>query len=117
MDGMRLLLTAGRSDLNDNSYYLVSVRDISGVYDDVQNQFDFYRFVLLVALVAACCAALFLILRVLTRSIRQMDQSTEKIMNGDYSIQVDVHSNDEIGALGEKFEPDDPGDIPSYLSG
>lgn len=102
LDGMHLLFTAGRSDLNDNSYYLISVRNISGVYDNIQNQFDFYRFVLL-ALVAACCVALFLILRVLTRSIRQMDQSTEKIMNGDYSIQVDVHSNDEIGALGEKF--------------
>lgn len=101
-NGAYLLFTAGRSDLSDQSYYLISVRDITGVYDNIRNQFKFYRYVLL-ALVAACCGALFVILRILTRSIRQLDQSTEKIMNGDYSIQVDVHSNDEIGALGEKF--------------
>ena len=102
LNGAYFLFTAGRSDLNDNSYYLISVRDITGVYENMRNQFDFYRFVLL-ALVAACCGALLLILRILTRSIRQLDQSTEMIMNGDYSIQVDVRSNDEIGALGEKF--------------
>lgn len=52
---------------------------------------------------AACSVLLFIILRYLTRTIRALDASAEQIMNGDYSIQVNVHSNDEIGALSDKF--------------
>lgn len=102
LNGRYHLYTAGRTDLNGHVYYLISVRDIHGVYENIQRQFNYYRLVL-IALVAACSVLLFIILRYLTRSIRALDASTEQIMSGDYAIQVNVHAHDEIGALSDKF--------------
>jgi len=45
----------------------------------------------------------FLLTRVIIKPVRDLVQGTESLSRGEFSIQVDVHSKDEIGVLTESF--------------
>lgn len=60
--------------------------------------------VLLVLVVAAGVAAAVLISRALVQPLKDLRAATERISRGDFDVQLDIRSDDEIGELAASFE-------------
>ena len=70
-----------------------------------QSMYETERFIL-IAIIVGLALVLFLtftLARVLTRPIQDLTQITKKMVDGDLSQRVTVHSADEIGVLGTSF--------------
>lgn len=89
--------------LKDGNFYLVNQRDISDVYQQNEKQIRFFQITMLIALVI-CGGLIFLISRWLTKPIEQLNNTASVIASGDYSVRTEIHSMDEIGELGTKFD-------------
>lgn len=78
-------------------------RDYSGPYKDTRN---FYE------LITACAAGIFALIfvtslvlaRQITKPIRRLTVYSEKVAEGDFNLDVDIRSRDEIGELADRFQ-------------
>lgn len=94
-------LTSGTS--STNSVGAIYVRaSMQGVFDDLRNtSLAFLAASLIAALLGAILSLV--ISRAITRPIEEMQQQALNIANGDYSNQVKIYSDDELGQLGKAF--------------
>ncbi|WP_342562308.1 HAMP domain-containing sensor histidine kinase [Paenibacillus sp. FSL R7-0345] len=77
-------------------------RDISGLYAQQQ---ELNRFFVLINWIAGPVLALllYLLIRRLTKPLKQLSETTRTIAEGDYSNRVELHSRDEFGELAVHF--------------
>jgi nitrogen fixation/metabolism regulation signal transduction histidine kinase len=59
---------------------------------------------LLVLVVVAGVAAAVLISRALVKPLKDLKAATERISRGDFDVQLDIRSDDEVGELADSFE-------------
>ncbi|WP_150271288.1 sensor histidine kinase [Paenibacillus tepidiphilus] len=77
-------------------------REIGGLYEQQQ---ELNRFFVMINWIAGPVLAvlLFLLIRQLTKPLKQLSETTRTIAGGDYSNRVNLHSKDEFGELALNF--------------
>lgn len=96
------LYVSGEVNASDEQYSLVYVRDLFQLYN---TQHNLTRFVILVSVATELVLSLVLVLllRTLTRPIRDLEKATKEIAQGVYDRRVVVSGKDEFYDLAEHF--------------
>ncbi|MDL2301932.1 HAMP domain-containing histidine kinase [Lachnospiraceae bacterium OttesenSCG-928-D06] len=102
VDDSYYLLTICLSNCDGEIYYLGIQKDISFVYQERQILLNQYR-ILLLLLLSLGAVLIFLLAKYITKPIKQLTQTTQKIAAGDYHLRVEITSKDEIGELSKSF--------------
>lgn len=101
-EGSYYLYIASRNILQENDIYIITKRDVSDTYALLYSQIESFIVLMLFVLVI-CTVFLFFVSTRLTKPLEQLNEITDNIAKGDYEIQADISSDDEIGMLAEKF--------------
>lgn len=96
------LIYACRSSIAGKSYYLESLKNISGIYEERELYYDWYTMMMLV-LTAVTTVLVFAVTHFLTRSIAELSQMTRRFAEGDYELRASEEGGDEIAALASDF--------------
>lgn len=75
---------------------------MADVFDNLRNVTIMFLTASLLAVVVAAVASMF-ISRAITKPIEELRQQAMQVADGDYSAQVKIYSNDELGQLGAAF--------------
>ena len=75
---------------------------MADVFDNLRNVSIMFLTASLLAVVVAAVASMF-ISRAITKPIEELRQQAMQVADGDYSAQVQIYSNDELGQLGAAF--------------
>uniref|UniRef100_UPI004057718D HAMP domain-containing sensor histidine kinase n=1 Tax=Acetatifactor sp. TaxID=1872090 RepID=UPI004057718D len=102
IEGHYFLLTVSKSQTNESVVCLGICKDITSIYLDRQELLNQYRLALLLLLVAGG-GCIYILSRYITKPIRALDIVVGKIAAGNYEQRSDYVSQDEIGALAERF--------------
>lgn len=94
-------LTNGTSSTNTVGAIYVRA-SMQNLFDDLRNTSLAFLVASLIASILGAILAL-VISRAITRPIEEMQQQALNIADGDYSNQVKIYSNDELGQLGRAF--------------
>ncbi len=101
--GSKTYLFVSDSMVLDNATYKLSyIRDISDVYSEKASQVNLF-FKMNIAITVILALDLYALIWFLTRSIRSLNKSAQTIAGGDYTQRVTVLSKDEIGVLAQSF--------------
>ena len=85
-----------------NSYILVLVEDISGLYKDRNRQMIFGLWILADA-AALAMLLIFLLTRRILKPLRELQKAAMDISEGELGRRADVHTRDEIGIVARAF--------------
>lgn len=86
----------------DRILYLETMKDVTQVFEEKTQGFEFYRQLTLVILVCSS-VFMFFISSWLTAPIRLLTKATKKMTEGDYSYRAEQISSDEMGQLTSDF--------------
>ena len=102
IDGHNVLIAGSLVAVRNTSYAVYVVEDISTTYNSIVSlAWTFAAVSLAGVLIGAGCIAL--IMHRSTRPLTSLAKTARQIAGGDYSMRVDVHTQDEIGALAGDF--------------
>lgn len=102
IDGRNVLIAGSLVAVRNTSYAVYVVEDISTTYNSIVSlAWTFAAVSLAGVLIGAGCIAL--IMHRSTRPLTSLAKTARQIAGGDYSMRVDVHTKDEIGALAGDF--------------
>lgn len=96
------LFVSSQIELENRTYTLVTVQDITGIYDLLYKQIKLFADLMLVLALAAA-GVLLVIVVWLTRPIAILRQYTSRFSEGEYNIRLSVGGRDELSALGHDF--------------
>lgn len=96
------LYVASKNIINDANLYVVTRRNAGDTYQLLYSQIQYF-FMLMVIVLAVCSIFLYFICTHLTKPMEQLNMVTDYIAHGNYQIQADITSDDEIGMLAKKF--------------
>lgn len=97
-----ILFTSSLVDLNDRKFSISYMKDVTAVYEERVEQYQFFMKVDIIACLLYLILMIF-ISKGLTRPIERMVKTAKVIAQGDISKRVDVNTKDEIGNLAENF--------------
>ena len=102
IDGRNVLIAGSLVAVRNTSYAVYVVEDISTTYNSIVSlAWTFAAVSLAGILLGAGCIAV--IMHRSTRPLTSLAKTARQIAGGDYSMRVDVHTQDEIGALAGDF--------------
>lgn len=101
-DGRRYLIFVCKSVMSGKVYYLESAKDITALYEERDRFYDQYR-VIMLALIGVSSLVIFVLSRLLTRSVVELSDTTRRFAEGDYEARADIYGEDEIGTLARDF--------------
>lgn len=93
---------AAVSALDTGTLYIISQKNISDVYALKNRQLSFFQFLILCILLIGS-AAIYLLAYILTKPMEQLNRISDQFADGDYSARSDIHTEDEIGMLSDKY--------------
>ena len=96
------LFVSSQIELENRTYTLVTIQDISSIYDLLYKQIRLFADLMLVLALAAA-GVLLIIVVWLTRPIAILRQYTSRFSQGEYNIRLSVGGRDELSALGHDF--------------
>jgi len=97
------LLFACRSNLDDQIFYLENLKNISDIYQEREECYDWYTF-MMVILTVITPMLVYVVTRLLTRSIDELSQTTRRFTSGDYEVRASQSvGGDEIAELARDF--------------
>lgn len=96
------LLFACRSVIGSHTYYLENVQNISSIYQEREEYYDWYTIVMLV-LALVMTVVIFLMTHMLTRSIAALSRTTKRFTGGNYDVRAVEKGRDEIAELARNF--------------
>ncbi|UNK19130.1 HAMP domain-containing histidine kinase [Paenibacillus sp. N3/727] len=102
IDDRTILFTSNIADINGKSYLFTYMMDVTPVYQDRVEQYQFF----IKVDVAACIVFMifmFFVSRRLTRSIEQLSRTAQVIAKGNFSERVHLNSKDEVGIMAHNF--------------
>lgn len=87
---------------DENILYMVTIRDVTAIFEERDRQYDIYRWwmVWILALESLCCFAMAVWL---LRPLKHLSETTGKIAEGDLSVRAIVNTKDEFGELADSF--------------
>lgn len=98
----KYLIFMCKSVMSGKTYYLESAKDITSLYEERDSFYNQYRVVML-ALIAATGVVVFVLSRLLTRSVVELSSTTRQFAKGDYDVRARIAGEDEIGTLAQDF--------------
>lgn len=102
IEGRNILITGSRVMVQNESYTVYVVQDISTVYNSIVD--ILWTFVLVSVAGIVLGAGLFMLLmRRSTKPLTALAGAARSIADGEYGMRADVHTNDEIGVLAVDF--------------
>ena len=102
IEGRNVLIVGSLVMVKSTTYAVYVVEDISTIYNSIVSlAWTFAAVSLAGILLGAGCIAL--IMHRSTRPLTSLAKTARQIAGGDYSMRVDVHTKDEIGALAGDF--------------
>lgn len=97
------LQTTSRILMSEERFiYLESVRDVSRIFEERDDQYDIYRIWLLVLLVLECISS-FVSALWLLRPLKELSKTAKQLSDGDLTVRAQVKSRDEVGELAVNF--------------
>lgn len=102
-DGHHILIMGKQfTSLGEGVYDLVLVRDISQIYDDIQDQV-WMLLIVYVGVTALAINTIFWVTKRLLRPLNELQWTATLISEGDFRRRVQVRTNDEVGKVAEVF--------------
>jgi len=96
------LRTVSRSDTEISYYKIYTVKNITGVYEDIARITR--QFVLIsVGCIAAGIILLIILLHITLRPLKKLSAATQRISAGEYEKRANIKSKDEVGTLARDF--------------
>lgn len=102
IDERTILFTSNMADINRTSYLFTYMVDVTSLYQDRVDQYQFFVQVDVVACFLYMLI-MFFVSRGLTRSIDRLGRTAQVIAQGNFSERVKLKSKDEIGVLARNF--------------
>ncbi len=96
------LVYACRSVVNEKSYLLESITDISYIYQERENNYDWYV-VMMLSLTAVMTVLVFVVTHFLTMSIAHLSHTTRRFTSGELDARATEQGGDEIAELASDF--------------
>lgn len=81
---------------------IITKKNLSGVYDQLNANLNFLKIISIIVLFGSAII-FYIISRLMTRPLENLNRITTQISGGDYSVRADINSNDEVGELAESF--------------
>ncbi|MBQ2283751.1 MAG: HAMP domain-containing protein [Agathobacter sp.] len=100
--GAHKIYVTSYSEVKEQGLCVINCYDSSEAYKLMEDQIAYFRFLLVVILVAAS-AAMYAVSYYLTRPLESLNHVSGEIAQGNYDIRAKVSTNDEVGLLAEKF--------------
>ncbi|MFL0253145.1 sensor histidine kinase [Clostridium neuense] len=102
LNGKQYLFVSSLINLNGENLSLSYIKDISNVY---KQQINYYTFFIYIEIFISIIFAVFMFffVRIITKPINNLIDSTKKISQGEYSERVKINSKDEFGSLSNNF--------------
>ncbi|MBQ2053961.1 MAG: HAMP domain-containing protein [Eubacterium sp.] len=88
--------------LNDSSLTIITKKNLSNVYDQLAANLRFLKIISIIVLFISA-VIIYLVSRLMTRPLENLNSITTRISGGDYSVRADIKSDDEVGKLAENF--------------
>lgn len=92
----------GDAGQDENILQIYHIRDVTYVQDKLR-QFTVYMILITFGVTAGMLVILYLVLKKVLRPLKELDETTQRMAEGQYGQRVEVRRNDEIGHLGENF--------------
>ena len=100
--GKSILIAGNRTTIENVEYRLYVVNDITSVYTGIEQMA--YQFALInLAVVVLCGAILMMLVRLVLAPIGTLNRNAGYIADGVYDKRIEIHENDEVGALATSF--------------
>lgn len=96
------LVYACRSVVNEKSYLLESITDISYIYQERESNYDWYV-VMMLSLTAVMTVLVFVVTHFLTMSIAHLSHATRQFTSGELDARAIEQGGDEIAELASDF--------------
>lgn len=96
------LLFACRSETDGQVYLLENLKDISDIYREREEYYDWYTIMMLI-LTVVTTILVFVVTHFLTHSIAQLSQTTRRFTQGDLEARARENGGDEIAELASDF--------------
>lgn len=102
-DGQQYLQLSGAFTVENETFYLDALQNISSVYEmRIQQQQSFQK--IYIAMVLACALLTYSIAWLLTRPLVKLSKAAKEIAKGNLSYRSRIKTSDEIGALSVDFD-------------
>jgi len=102
IEGRNILIVGSSVTIRQNDYYVYTVEDISGVYNDITRMI--WRFVLIgFGGIALGIGIIVLLVRQSMRPLHDLGTAAKRIANGNYEERAVIHKDDEVGELADEF--------------
>lgn len=82
--------------------YLESIRDVTGIFEERDEQYGIYQMWMMVLLILEC-SSIFLSALWLLRPMKALTETAKQLSDGNLSVRADVKSRDEVGDLATNF--------------
>lgn len=103
IEGEYFVYVTSYSEMKDGALCVVTRQEISDAYNMLSEQVRYFR-LLIVGVVLAASAFVYLICKYVTAPLEKLNQVTAEIAEGKYDIQVDVSGTDEVGQLADSVK-------------
>ncbi len=92
------------SIVEDDYIYVITRKNISAIYDILEEELKYFRIAIIVLVLVASFAIIF-VAKCLTRPLEKLNIATDKIAKGEYDIDIELEpkNRDEVQDLAEKF--------------
>ncbi len=88
--------------VNDNILQIITKRSIEDAYILMDEQIHFFK-LLLLSILFSGSVLIFILSSFLTKPLETLNKVSDEMADGNYKMRSNIHSNDEIGNLAEKF--------------
>ena len=100
--GRNILIVGSSVSVRQNDYYVYTVEDITGVYNDIARMI--WRFVLIgLGGIALGIGIIVWMVRRSMSPLRELGVVAKRIAHGNYEERAVIHGDDEVGELAEEF--------------
>lgn len=101
-DDKYYIYVSSYGNINNAPLNIINQKDITAIFEMSKNQTMYFRY-LLAAVVIACSVGLYIVSRLLTKPLEELNRASKAFGEGDYKTRVTPHSSDEVGTLAQTY--------------
>ena len=101
-NGTHYIYVVSKNILSGKNLLIVTKRNIEEIYPVLTNQIRLFSIATCIVLLL-CSIIMYVMNYHLTKPLEQLSKTTEAFTKGNYEIRSDIHTDDEIGLLANKF--------------
>lgn len=101
-DAQKYVIIATDTSINEHQLQIISSYDLSQLYE-VRNRNLACFYMIEAGLFIICATLITLFARILTKPIQSLNQATKLIADGDWNVEIQNDSKDEVGELAASF--------------